>query len=337
MKTLFFIYIFLLFISATKTNVSEDNMLDIIVNSEKICNIFENRFQKNNKTFEAFRSLGKLIWDTITGHDIFKKMTEKDNSQKSFANRSDLLRNAYLEYFDLKGSNYTSFNQLTKNEKNFIDEVTYSSIEYYNLLLICYKDIINNSNSTTDAIKKIIIENMCYIESEKSNNLPSLVYKYCKDLFIHYKTCYGTNGIKLLYEDIKNNYYQLQKAQCINNDYDFKNITETFTVENNTISNNITEVVNDKTYNMITNDIYIDDTGIKDIIYIDNLSQLELHNTTDISSTEIYFIFENKTNYYDEIYLLIFMCIILMTFFTFLGYKIYKRRNNEDNLDLRRF
>ncbi|WUR03636.1 putative SP-containing membrane protein [Vairimorpha necatrix] len=230
-----------LFIFKTYTTKSCKNIsdpIDLIIKSGKICDVLNTKFNETGLSFETVQSFGESMWYAVINHEIFINMTKNIIMKADFSQRLINLKNAYLEMirgiFITSTWNSTIIDLIPANDQHFIDELIYGTLEYYNMLLMCYKDRILSSNCIKDAIEEIIRQNTCYIKNG-TEKFPSLVFKICKGLIPHFKECYKDKGMEYIYNEIKYNQDQLLRAECINNsNYDvsnIKNITDIFTYD----------------------------------------------------------------------------------------------------------
>ncbi|WUR03638.1 putative SP-containing membrane protein [Vairimorpha necatrix] len=227
-------------ITNTDDNVSK--LLHSMVNSNltrnQTCDSLNNNVGGSGQSVETIKAFSKLFWETIINHDIFKRLTKNNTATSFFVDIRALLQDRYLELvkqaFKLTKWDPDLLLYFPSSEKIFTYDLVGGTLDYYNMLRLCYKDTINNSNSTQEAIKQIFIENTCFIPKGLSDIIPSTVFKMCKGLRPYYDECYGNRSTLLFLEDVKKNQEKLSTAECMTNLYDFKNIT---TAINNTTEN----------------------------------------------------------------------------------------------------
>ncbi|WUR04748.1 putative SP-containing membrane protein [Vairimorpha necatrix] len=226
-------------LSIIKADEYMDDLLSSMINKnltlEVTCASLKNSFTDEDMSFETIRGYIVFFWDTIINHDIFRNMTESNNSIFSFRELRSLLRDAYFKkiksVFRKTKWNPYLLDNFSFSEKKFIYDMVNLTLEYYNILRLCYKDRINNANSTMDCVEEIIRENTCFIRNNETDQFPTFVVKMCTGQLYQYISCYKHDWMDYALQYLKHNQNLLSKAECINDNYDFKKITSEITNE----------------------------------------------------------------------------------------------------------
>ncbi|WUR03639.1 putative SP-containing membrane protein [Vairimorpha necatrix] len=261
--------LFYLFLGVKNASDSMSDILHDMINSnltkDQLCDSLDNKVGGNGLSLLTVRIYSELFWETITNHKIFKDMVQNDVSIYSFVNLRYLLKDGYVELIRqlfriIKWDPY-SLDFLSMSEKKFIYELVEGTLHYYNVLRLCYKDIINNSNSTKETIENIITENTCFLPKDANGQFSSFVYKMCDGLYPYYMLCYQDLWMNYTLNDLRNNFNSLSKSECTDNALVFKNITDYV----NSKMNNITEDLKIQPLHMYTeeNTSYNGKNGIK--------------------------------------------------------------------------
>ncbi|WUR03637.1 putative SP-containing membrane protein [Vairimorpha necatrix] len=221
-------------------NVTENlhDMMNSNLNKSQICNSLHNNVGDNGLSSNAVLDFGFLFWDAITNHDIFKNMTQNITSPESFNFLHLILKVYYIEkikeVFRLKKWNPELLDGISSTVRNFTYEFVDGTLDAYNMLRLCFKDTINDSNSTKESIERILKENTCFIPKGISETIPSFVIKMCAGIRPYYNECYGNRSTLLFLEDVRKNHDQIYRAECSNDIYDFKNMnTKDLRLEDN--------------------------------------------------------------------------------------------------------
>ncbi|WUR03549.1 putative SP-containing membrane protein [Vairimorpha necatrix] len=233
MVLLYYLIIFLSDIPVIGAGEYMEDLLNSMINRnltmQDTCDSLMNSFKKEDMSSEAVRGYSVFFWDIITNHSIFKNMTENNDSIFSFRELRNFLRDAYLKkiksVFRKTKWNPYLLNKFSIEEKNFIYDMVNLTLEYYNSLRLCYKDKINKANSTVNLVEDIIRENTCFIRNNKSEHLPTFVVKTCTGQLYGYFICYRYDWMDRALKFLTNNQNLLSKAECINDNYDFRNFS----------------------------------------------------------------------------------------------------------------
>ncbi|WUR03611.1 putative SP-containing membrane protein [Vairimorpha necatrix] len=223
---------------------TEESYKEIIFNkifiNVKKCDTIEKRINENNLSLEHIKFFFEIVWNTITNHEIFKRIVQDDTSENSFLKRKDLLREDFFQSLHNKERNLRLLNTLTNSEKMFCSHLYICAREYYDMFINCYKDTLIESNSLVQTLEHIIKKNTCFIRNGINENLPKVVFKMCRGLVKYYNECYGEFINEHLNNELKNNQLQLTKAICPKDALNM-NITEVFS--NGIVNTNITDVL----------------------------------------------------------------------------------------------
>ncbi|WUR03596.1 uncharacterized protein VNE69_05185 [Vairimorpha necatrix] len=335
---LFFTNISIIMFGIINTSDNVETVLKEIINNDEICEELDYRIVTYKLSECHVRVFTKLIWDTITNHDIFQKMIQDDTSKNSFTRRSSQLYDGYLETLSLKKWDNKLMRSLSRKEKTFIDKIILGIFEYHDMLRLCYKDIINSSTSVIKTIEGIINLHTCFVPIDISVNLPSPVYKMCRGLIPHFKACYGKNGTQYLQEESFKIHEQLINAKCSPEKH-FSRMPAV-TPDYNSIIDNIPY------YNNIS-----PETTPKYVSVLDNLSEFydtvpDCKNRYKYPSTDSGFIYDNYSDYIDinedikydrlvgrengfSVVVLFVCCLIIVFVSVILGYMCYRKSLNQ--------
>ncbi|WUR03599.1 uncharacterized protein VNE69_05188 [Vairimorpha necatrix] len=284
-----------------------------------VCIPFTRPIYDNPLSDKNFNIFYEFFWNTITNHEIFLKMTKNDFSKNSFNNRNISLKNKFLKSLRINKLNTDESSKYSNGELLFIEKILFGTEEYYDILRICYKDVINNAVSAIKNIEEIIRQHTCFIPNGASKELPLPVYKICKGLITNINFCYGEDGLSYFHDFIKINHDNLSKAECINSNEDYLTIdifatkkdnnTETFTNE----INNITEFIEEQTDK------------------INALNTSKTNNYFDTISTEETNMTSNLQIWWLTAAVISVCFIILGIMFMFKKYKCWKKKPIERN------
>ncbi|WUR03601.1 putative SP-containing membrane protein [Vairimorpha necatrix] len=280
-----------------------------------------------------------LIWNIITNHYIFKRITQNDTAEHSFVVRRDIIHRAFDQKFGRKIVDFSLWKQVIAPEELFVNEILKVVDKFYIMLRLCYKDTIKSAMSAKNAIKDIVSRNICFIPKGINENLPTIVYKECKNLTSYYDDCYSLKHFKEFQKEILKNQNLLLKAECSNvsnSFYDFT--TEIYSVSDTTISNNnnttsfFNDIINNNIKNIIINENLFAKThdlvGVfainsNNITENDNITDTVFQKTSDISTVNIG----------SDLIIGIVSLFIFISFFIFFGIMCYKRKRSQRNSD----
>ncbi|WUR03605.1 putative SP-containing membrane protein [Vairimorpha necatrix] len=224
-------------LGVVKSN-GEDNFLYSVINGTNVCESLDSKINNHNLPENYGILFSEFIWDTVTTLEIFKRLTQDDNSERSFSNRRIQLRDVYLSNLSLKNWDINISKTLIRPERKFIEELKSGAIEYFDMFRMCYKDIINDSKNPEETIRGIIKLHTCFVPNGISRNLPLPVFKMCKGLGFNFVKCFGTTGLKYIVDEANRKHDKVLKAFCsVDNEY-----SESESFLNNSINkfNNIT-------------------------------------------------------------------------------------------------
>ncbi|WUR03613.1 putative SP-containing membrane protein [Vairimorpha necatrix] len=217
MWSLFLIQLVLSTTINVESNKKYIDLINSIIYNEEPCDSLEKRIQEKSLSENNIRILCEMVWNIITNHDIFKRMIKTDTSINSFNNKKTKLWQGYIDLILNKDVDSDLSNSFTTFEKKFIQELINSTTEYYDILRICFKDVLNSTNYTKDSLENIISINTCYIKNGIQRNIPSFFFKSCGDLIGHYTNCDRKELSNLIYNED-----QLYIAECPYDDINFK-------------------------------------------------------------------------------------------------------------------
>ncbi|WUR03603.1 putative SP-containing protein [Vairimorpha necatrix] len=223
MRYPFCVNIVLFMLNCIKSSIKIDESLKEAINSTTdVCEPLVKHFYENFSPDLKFHIFYDFIWNSMTDHEIFSRMTVNDSSENSFKNRSDSLKEKFFEYV-IYGK-FNPNNIISKEEKVLVTEIIYGSTEFYDILRMCYKDVIDNSNNATETIQEIIRQHTCFVQNGINAQLPLPVIKMCKGQLNTYDDCFGPNGREHFDIFIKNNSELLSRAECINSNVYYSQI-----------------------------------------------------------------------------------------------------------------
>ncbi|WUR03617.1 putative SP-containing membrane protein [Vairimorpha necatrix] len=240
MNSLFYILPITLFPEVIKCSNFDNDLLSKVLNDAKICDSLDKRIYENNISKDNVRIFYEILWNAITNHTIFKKMTQVNRLTNSFTSRSTLIKKGYLQMLNQNEWDYMVENSLTKPEINFIEYLFLGAKEYYEMLRHCYNPHKTQRKLTRKLLEDFFEQNTCFLKDGINENIPSFVYKLCKDLIPHYNKCYGKLEFQFLSGEIIKKHDLLLNPKCINNNYDFTNITSIFPKGYNYLAENMT-------------------------------------------------------------------------------------------------
>ncbi|WUR03606.1 putative SP-containing membrane protein [Vairimorpha necatrix] len=281
----------------------EDDFLYFVINGTNVCESLDSKINNHNLPENHGLLFSEFIWDTVTNLDLFKRLIQDDNSERSLINRRIQLRDVYLSNLNLKNWDINISRTLIRPERKFIEELKSGAIEYFDMFRMCYKDIINESKEPEETIRGIIKLHTCFVPNGISRNLPLPVFKMCKGLGFNFVKCFGTKGMKYIVDEANRKLDQVSKAECFIPIYNITNITYTTTEDYNT-AETTTEInsLYDTTNN--NNESYIDNTTFN---YLNYAIGNEPTNTNlfknDVSTETEFFEYSTQiTTEMDDIY-----------------------------------
>ncbi|WUR03610.1 putative SP-containing membrane protein [Vairimorpha necatrix] len=291
----------------SNVNNTSNNVVDLlksVISNIEICDSLDSTVYLKTQSDDSIRSFYDIVWNEITNHEIFINLTQNNTSENNWDNRRSTLYECYLERLGQQKWDYNITNLLTSSEKIFLNNIINITVEYFNMLRVCYKDNIIKSNSTQETFEEIIRENTCFIQNNHNSSLPIIVYKKCKSLIKAYYGCYGKESVEFLYDKINQNQKQMLIANCMDENYDFKNAT----------------------YDIITN--------LENIIDEDYTSN-KINNVTEHIVYNMFKTFhENRTDSFLNVWFIVFIGFMLIGTVLFIGYKFYRRNKIQRSYDV---
>ncbi|WUR03616.1 putative SP-containing membrane protein [Vairimorpha necatrix] len=246
MRSLFFIHSIIFLSGMIHSNEEHAAILANYINTDNLCIGLDSRINADFLIREKVRFFFDFFWNTITNHEIFKRMIEDDISDFSYNNVSVKLKNAFLENLSLKEPDEKYLDALTVNETRFKDEMLRAIFVFYDMLRICFKDTMSKTMAPLDAMKILIRENTCFIKGGISSHLPSFVYKLCNKASVYYNQCPETVRTDDNLKAIHYNNEVFDRGECLNNhNIELQNFNTNFTAALKDINNVINAEVND--------------------------------------------------------------------------------------------
>ncbi|WUR03451.1 putative SP-containing membrane protein [Vairimorpha necatrix] len=194
-----------------KSSNDETSLLNGIINTNDniTCSVLEGNFEKAGLSRMLIKEFAEFIWYIITNHLNFGFWKQiywleyKDEEKRT--QMENAYYNAVYKAFDVKESISWVTTSLTEHEVYFIENFKNVTLEYYNVLNHCYKDIIPRDADISQTLQFILENITCFQWSLR--DLPIIIVKMCKEMIDPYIRCFGENGIETIIEklDERNN------------------------------------------------------------------------------------------------------------------------------------
>ncbi|WUR03633.1 putative SP-containing membrane protein [Vairimorpha necatrix] len=218
MSLLFYSFnLILILISIIRTTENNMSIDSYDINHYKLCSTYDGIANITGQPPMTIQDFAEIVWKSITEHIIFKRMAQSNDTDNSFVEVKNELKNVFeiviKQKFKIEAWDPFILDKFDFSVQIFINEIVDITIRFYNTLGICFKDVLEASSSVENAIKDIIYKNTCYV-FKGIGEIPGILYRMCNTLISHNKNCYGLEGKENIVNVLKENRRQISKAVC---------------------------------------------------------------------------------------------------------------------------